>query len=223
MPMLGVPGPGTLPLPGAAGGWQEIARQAQVELADVLATAIAGGGLDRGYGPWLALDSALSRTGALALERLADWHGGHPTLRATAQSWAHDLREDALAAAADLRASGVTGSLPLAPVVAQWHGYVSAACASPRAGEALGTVLLHGVLLHGAVRPIATEAMALPLAGAGRAWLGRRLRNQPGLTPGVGRADLCAAWPASALAAGARRAWEWYRVALAAIPGFGHE
>lgn len=199
--------------------WQDVAERTQAELAATLAAAMAEGRFDRAhYRCWLAVDSALSRTGALVLERLADWHGAQPPLRAAARSWAHDLREDAIAAAADLRTFGAD-AVPLPPVLAHWHGYAVAACGSPRAGEALGTVLLQGTLLHGPAQRIANEVMALPPLSAGRHdWLRRRQRAQ---VPDVAaaRAELCAAWPASALATGARRARDWYRAALEAIPG----
>ena len=197
--------------------WREVARQAQAAFAGTLGQALVAGTFDRAYRHWLALDSALSRSGALALERLADWHGAQPTLRATALSWAHDLREDAIAAAADLRAVDTGGSPTLAPAVAHWHGYVTAACGSPRAGEALGTILLHGALLQGAAWPVAAAAV-LP-GRPGQAWLRRRLRDEAQVCP-PDRADLCAAWPAAALATGARRAWDWYRAALETMPGF---
>ena len=207
--------------------WQDVVQRAQTDFAVVFASTLATGRLDRrGFRHWLTVESALSWTGALALERLADWHDADPDLRAAAQSWASDLREDAIAATADLHALGGGVALALPPAIASWYGYVTAACGSPRAGEALGTVLLHDALLrdapgHDAAPPVSAGLRALEsLAPCSHAWLGRRLRVQ---TPAIGaeREPLCAAWSSSALATGARRAWEWYRATLDATPGFG--
>jgi hypothetical protein len=198
----------------AAVSWAHMAAYAQQVLAGALAAAIADERLDRErYQRWMAMESAASRIGALALDRLADWHGAQPQLRSTALGWATSLREDALAAAADVRAlDGVAAAPP--ETLARWHAYVDAACHSPRAGEALGTVLLHSDLLHGAARDAVDLVLELPyLATRGHDWLLRR-REPPSARIARERAELTGTWSNAALAAGAQRAAAWHREAL---------
>lgn len=198
----------------AAVSWTQMAAYAQQVLAGALAAAIADERLDRErYQQWMAMESATCRIGALVLDRLADWHGTQPQLRSTALGWATSLREDALAAAADVRAlDGFAASPP--ETLARWHAYVEAACHSPRAGEALGTVLLHSHLLHGAARDAIDLVLELPyLATGGHGWLLRRC-EQPNARAARERAELTATWSNAALAAGAQRAAAWHREAL---------
>jgi hypothetical protein len=198
----------------AAVSWTQMAAYAQQVLAGALAAAIADERLDRErYQHWMAMESAACRIGALVLDRLADWHGAQPQLRSTALGWATSLREDALAAAADMRAlNGCATSPP--EMLARWHAYVDAACRSPRAGEALGTVLLHSHLLYGAAGDAVDLVLELPyLATRGRSWLLRR-REAPGARTVREREELMAAWSNAALAAGAQRAAAWHREAL---------
>jgi hypothetical protein len=197
--------------------WTRMAAYAQQVLAGALAAAVADERLDRArYQHWMAMESAACRIGALVLDRLAEWHGTQPQLRATALGWATSLREDALAAAADVRAlDGLAAPPP--ETLARWHAYVEAACHSPRAGEALGTVALHGHLLHGAAREAADLVLELPfLAVRGRAWLLRR-RDLPPAGIAHAREELLGAWSTAALAAGAQRAAAWHREALHAV------
>jgi hypothetical protein len=198
----------------AAVSWTQMAAYAQQVLAGALAAAIADERLDRErYQQWMAMESAACRIGALVLDRLAEWHGTQPQLRSTALGWATSLREDALAAAADVRAlDGFAASPP--ETLARWHAYVEAACHSPRAGEALGTVLLHSHLLHGAARDAIDLVLELPyLATGGHDWLLRR-REQPNARVARERAELTETWSNAALAAGAQRAAAWHREAL---------
>lgn len=199
--------------------WQDVAAQAQAGMAGTLVRAIGEGRLDRHrYQHWLAMESALCRIDALVLDRLADWHATQPQLRATALGWATQLRDEALAAAADVRAlDGLAAPPPLQ--LSRWHAYVEDACRSPRAGEALGTVLLHASLCRDAARDSVLLTLELPfLAQRGRAWLQRRCEPGPA-RHAQSSADLLAAWPASALAAGAQRAAAWHRDALALVLG----
>jgi len=201
----------------AAVSWTQMAGYAQQVLAGALAAAIADERLDRErYQHWMAMESAACRIGALVLDRLAGWHGTQPQLRSTALGWATSLREDALAAAADVRAlDGFAASSP--ETLARWHAYVEAACHSPRAGEALGTVLLHSHLLHGAARDAVDLVLELPyLAAGGHGWLLRR-REQPSARVARERAELTETWSNAALAAGAQRAAAWHREALHAV------
>jgi hypothetical protein len=205
-------------MPGrTAVAWPQVADYARQVLAGALAAAIADGRLDRArYQHWMAMESAACRIGALVLDRLADWHGAQPQLRATALGWATSLREDALAAAADVRAlDGFAAPPPEA--LARWHAYVEAACHSPRAGEALGTVLLHGALLGGPAGEAVDLVQELPfLAQRASGWLQRR-RGEPAPRIAHERAELLGTWPAASLAAGAQRAAAWHREALHAV------
>ena len=199
--------------------WPQVAAYAQQVTAGALAAAIAQERLDRErYQHWMAMESAACRIGAIVLDRLAGWHGVQPQLRATALSWATCLRDDALAAAADVRAlDGFAAPPP--DTLARWHAYAEAACHSPRAGEALGTVLLHSALLQGAARAAIDLVLELPfLATRGRGWLLRR-RGEANVRTADERAELMGAWPAAALAAGAQRAAAWHREALHAVLG----
>lgn len=194
--------------------WLQVTRLAQASLLQAVAKAIAGQHLDRTrYQHWLAMESALSRIGAGVMERIGDWHGGQPQLRVIALEWATCLRDDALAAAADVRAlDGMTQPLPAQ--LGRWHAYADAACHSLRAGEALGTVLLHARLLEGCAHEAIRLALELPfLAAGGQSWLQRRCRPQASRHAGE-RDQLAQAWSATALAAGAQRAAVWHRAAL---------
>jgi hypothetical protein len=197
--------------------WPQVVAAAQSSLADALAEAISARVLDRQrYQHWLAMEFELARIGAGVLERLAAWHGGEPVLRATALAWATSLREDARTAAADVRELDGIAMPPPAPLV-RWHLYAESACRSQRAGEALGTVLLHAQLLEGAERGIVELVLELPfLAMGANRWLKRR----SGVAPTRGADDrqaLIDAWSATALAAGAQRAADWHREALAEV------
>ena len=197
--------------------WPQVVASAQSALADALADAIAARRLDRQrYQHWLAMEFALARIDAGVLERLGAWHGGEPSLRATALEWATELRDDARAAAADVRA--LDGIAPAPPaVLAHWHVYAEAACRCQRAGEALGTVLLHAQLLVNSERGIVELVLELPfLATNGHRWLERRSRIAAASDAG-NRQALANAWSASALAAGAQRAADWHREALAEV------
>ena len=197
--------------------WPQVVAAAQSSLADALAEAISARLLDRQrYQHWLAMEFELARIGAGVLERLAGWHGGEPALHATALAWAASLRDDARAAAADVRElDGIAPPLP--GPVAHWHLYADAASRSQRAGEALGTVLLHAQLLEAPERGIVELVLELPfLALGGNSWL--RRRNSVVATGRMGdRQALVDAWSATALAAGAQRAADWHREALAEV------
>lgn len=215
--MRTTPGKDIAPL--APRAWPQIVELAQQSLARMLAAAVADGRLDRlRYLHWLAMESATSRIGALALERVADWHGAQPPLRSAALGWATSLREDALAAAADVRA--LDGVLPPPPArLSRWHAYVESASPSPRAGEALGTALLHARLFQGAAHAATDLVLELPfLAQGGRSWLLRR-RTPEAARRLRDRETLLDAWSAMALAAGAQRAAAWHGEALAEVLG----
>lgn len=197
--------------------WRQVVASAQSSLARALAEAIAARRLDRQrYQHWLAMEFLLARTGAGVLERLGAWHGGEPPLRATALAWATSLHDDASAAAADVRELG--GIAPPPPAaLAHWHLYAESAGRSQRAGEALGTVLLHAQLLEGTGRDIVELVLELPfLATGGQRWLRRRSSVVPDPREGD-RQALIDAWSAAALAAGAQRAADWHREALADV------
>lgn len=197
--------------------WPQVVATAQSSLACALAEAIAARRLDRQrYQHWLAMECVLARTGAGVLERLGAWHGGEPPLRDTALAWATSLHGDAAAAAADVRELG--GIAPPPPAaLAHWHLYAEAACGSQRAGEALGTALLHAQLLEGAGRDVVELVLELPfLATGGQRWLKRRSSAAPDDRHGD-RHALIDAWSATALAAGAQRAADWHREALADV------
>ena len=197
--------------------WSQVVASAQSALAEALAGAIAERRLDRQrYQHWLAMEFALARIGADVLERLGAWHGGEPSLRATALEWATVLRGDARAAAADVRdLDGIAPSPPAS--IAHWQAYAEATCRSQRAGEALGTVLLHAQLLEGPRRDVVELVLELPfLAASGHRWLKRR-GGIAGAGDAGSRHALVNAWSASALAVGAQRAADWHRDALAEV------
>lgn len=197
--------------------WQDVVLAAQLDLADDLARAIGEGRLHRAsYQHWLATESALCGLDALALDALSAWHGPQPTLRAAAQGWATAMRGDALAATADIgKIDAVTVALP--QPLGSWQAFVASACASARAGEALGAVVLHARLLHGPMREAIAAVVALPFV-AGHAGSYLLQRGQPDTGPQQQRREaLLDAYSAAALAAGAQRAADWYRAVMDAV------
>ena len=203
----------------AGGHWQDVVLLAQQALAGTLAHAAANGRLNRQtYQHWLATESAICRINALALDALADWHVSLPQLRAVAHAWATATRDDALIAAADVRAiDGMAAALP--SQLAPWQAFLESASRSSRAGEALGAVVLHAKLMRGPMRDAiaaVTELPFVPIRGS------RYLlqRDQPEPTAEQRERDaLLDAYSGAALAAGAQRAAGWYRDALAAVLG----
>ncbi|MFC5578938.1 hypothetical protein ACFPOA_13070 [Lysobacter niabensis] len=193
--------------------WQDVVALAQVDVAAVLARAIAHGSLDRDrYQDWLAMESVACRVSALSLDTVACWHGAQPALRATAQTWAAELRELAQVAARDVRViDGVAATPPTA--MGHWHAFACSAGGSQRAGEVLGGVLLHGRLYEGPVRAVATAILTMPFSHGGQ-YLVRRLRADTGIATHA-RDALLDVYSASALAVGAQRAAGWYHAALA--------
>ena len=194
--------------------WQDVVELARVELAEALARSIGSGRFDRRcYQNWLAMESAACRIGALSLDAVACWHSSQTALLATARNWANDLREDAQAAARDVRVlDGMAAAPPAA--LGQWHAFAGAAGGSQRAGEVLGAVLLHGQLLGGPMRAVAAAIGALPFALGGH-YLPRRA--QAGYATEAGCDLLLDAYAATALAVGAQRAAGWYRAAMVEI------
>lgn len=203
----------------AVGHWQDVVLQAQQGLAGLLALAAGSGRLDRQtYQHWLATESAICRINALALDALADWHVSLPQLRAVAHAWATSTRDDALVAAADVRAvDGMAAALPTQ--LGPWQAFLESASRSSRAGEALGAVVLHAKVLRGPVRGAIATISGLPFIPVrGSRYLLQR--GQPEM-PGEQRHRnaLLDAYSGAALAAGAQRAAGWYRDALAAVLG----
>jgi hypothetical protein len=193
--------------------WQDVVELAQVDLAHVLARSIALGRFDRGsYQNWLAMESVLCRIGALSLDAVASWHGSQPAWQAAAQTWAARLREDARTAAHDVRVlDGVADASPAA--LGAWHAFAVESGGSQRAGEALGTVLLHDRLIDGPMRPVAITTTELPFV-VGSQYLRRRLAAPSGPEQ---CAELLDAYAAASLAAGAQRAAHWYAAAMADV------
>ena len=210
----------------SAGHWQDVVLLAQQALAGTLAQAAADGRLNRQtYQHWLATESAICRINALALDALADWHVSLPQLRAVAHAWATATRDDALMAAADVRAiDGLAAALP--SQLAPWQAFLETGSRSSRAGEALGAVVLHAWLMRGPMRDAiaaVTELSFVPIRGS--RYLLRR--GQPEAAAEQRERDaLLDAYSGAALAAGAQRAAGWYREALAAVlapPRDAHE
>lgn len=201
----------------AGGHWQDVALRAQQELAGALAHAIAGNRLDRqAYQHWLATESAICRINALALDALADWHVSLPQLRAAAHAWATETRDDALVAAADVRAiDGMAAALP--SQLGPWQVFLESASRSSRAGEALGAVVLHAKLMRGPMRDAIAVVTGLPFVPI----RGSRYLLQRGQPESAARQQdrdaLLDAYSGAALAAGAQRAAGWYRDALATV------
>ncbi|KQY54732.1 hypothetical protein [Lysobacter sp. Root494] len=197
--------------------WQDVIALAQVGIAETLARAIAQGTLTRNcYQDWLAMESVACRIGALSLDAVAGWHVSQPALRATALAWALELREHAQFAARDVRViDGMAGAPP--PTMAQWHAFVCAAAASQRAGEALGSVLLHGHLFAGPMRAVTATILEMPFSRGGRYLAASLLRAAQPATAREEREALCNAYSTSALAVGAQRAAGWYRAALSVV------
>ena len=197
--------------------WQDVVALAQVDVAAVLARAIAQGLLDRDrYQDWLAMESVACRIGALSLDAVACWHGAQPPLRVAAQAWALELREQAQHAARDVRVlDGMAATPPEA--LGQWRAFASTAGGSQRAGEVLGAMLLHARLFDGPVRAVVGAVRAMPFAHGGQ-YLARRLLGGPD-GDSQARSDLLDAYSAAALAVGAQRAAGWYHAALVSICG----
>lgn len=199
------------------GRWQDVVLVAQQGLADVIASASADGRLNRQtYQHWLATESALCRINALALDAIADWHVSLPQLRAAAHAWATATRDDALAAAADVRSiDGMAKTMP--SQLGQWQTFLESASRSSRAGEALGAVVLHASLMRGAMCDAITTVLELPFVPiSGSRYLLQRRRQ--GVVGGHIRHEaLLDAYSAAALASGAQRAADWYCAALAQV------
>lgn len=193
--------------------WQEVVELAQVDVAQALARAIGLGRFDRAsYQNWLAMESVLCRIGALSLDAVASWHGSQPAWEASARAWAARLREDARIAAHDVRVlDGVADASPAA--LGTWHAFAMDAGSSQRAGEALGTVLLHDRLIAGPMRPVAVTITELPF-GIGSQYLRRRMGAPPGADDCTGLLD---AYAAASLTVGAQRAAHWYAAGLADV------
>jgi hypothetical protein len=193
--------------------WQEVVELARVDIAQALARAIGLGRFDRAsYQNWLAMESVLCRIGALSLDAVASWHGSQPAWQASAQAWAARLREDAHIAAHDVRVlDGLADASPAA--LGAWHAFAVETGGSQRAGEALGTVLLHDRLIDGPMRPVAITITELPF-GIGSRYLRRRMAAPPGAD---GCAGLLDAYAAASLAVGAQRAAHWYAAAVADV------
>jgi hypothetical protein len=202
------------------GHWQDVVLLAQQALARTLAHAAADGRLDRHtYQHWLATESAICRINALALDTLADWHVSLPQLRAVVHAWATATRDDALIAAADVRAiDGMAAALP--SQLAPWQAFLETGSRSTRAGEALGAVVLHAKLMRGPMIRDAIAAMTdlpfVPIRGS--RYLLQRGQPEPVVLQRE-REALLDAYSGTALAAGAQRAAGWYRDALAAVLG----
>lgn len=193
--------------------WQDVVELAQVDVAQALARSIGLGRFDRAsYQNWLAMESVLCRIGALSLDAVASWHDSRPAWQATARAWAARLREDAHTAAHDVRVlDGVADASPVA--LSAWHAFAAEAGGSQRAGEALGTVLLHDRLIDGPMRPVAITITELPFV-IGSQYLRRRMEAPPAPEH---CADLLDAYAAASLAVGAQRAAHWYAVAMAEV------
>lgn len=198
-------------------GWQEVILACQHELAEAVIRSIDAGGLDRaGYLYWLATESALCRLGATALEAVSAWHATQPPLRAAALAWAGTLHIHARAAAADVRRIDVIAPA-LPPQIGPWQAFLQSTCGSARAGEALGAVVLHARLMRGPVRGAIAAVAGLPFAGdPGCGYLLQRSQPEHDFDYRQ-QAALLDAYSAAALAAGARRAADWYRALLDAV------
>lgn len=202
--------------------WQDVAEAAQQDLAAVLASAITEGGLDRQtYQHWLAMESAVCRLNALALDAVAEWHVSQPQLRSAVHAWATAMRDDALVAAADVRAiDGIAAATPAELV--PWQLFLESASRSSRAGEALGAVMLHARLLRGPMRATIAAIMALPFVPVrGGRYLLQRTRADAGHLE-QHREALLDGYSATALAAGAQRAAGWHRAALQRVLAAGN-
>ncbi|MBF6026059.1 hypothetical protein IU514_18670 [Lysobacter niastensis] len=197
--------------------WQDVAGLAQIDVAEALSRAIGDGRLDGDrYRNWLAMESALCRIGALTMDAAARWHGTQPDLQACALGWSGHLRGQAAAAALDVQAMGDAASVSALPLD-QWRAFIESTCGSQRAGEAVGTALLHGHLSEGAMRPLLGAIRSLPFAGPDRSrYLAKRLEP---VDEGVReqRKALLNAYSAAALSIGAQRAARWYGEAMSRL------
>jgi hypothetical protein len=193
--------------------WQDVVELAQVDVAETLARSIGLGRFDRvRYQNWLAMESVLCRIGALSLDAVASWHGSEPACQMAAHAWAARLREDARIAAHDVRVlDGVADAPPAA--LGTWHAFAVETGSSQRAGEALGTMLLHDRLFDGPVRAVAITVAELPF-NVGSQYLRRRMEPPPAAER---REELLDAYAAASLAAGAQRAARWYAAAIADV------
>lgn len=193
--------------------WQDVVELAQVDVAEALARSIALGRFDRArYQNWLAMESVLCRIGALSLDAVASWHGSQPACQAAAHAWAARLREDARIAAHDVRVLDGIADAPSA-VLGKWHAFSVETGGSHRAGEALGTVLLHDRLFGGPARVVAITVAGLSF-NVGSQYLRRRMDPPSAAEP---REELLDAYAAASLAAGAQRAAHWYAAAMAEV------
>lgn len=194
------------------GDWRAIAGAARAEFGAAVTSAIAAGRLDRAARHrWLAAEAALCRISALALESLSAWHATQPVLQATALAWASAFHADGRAAAAGAR--GIAAAMPLLPAqVGPWKAFLRSACTSARAGEALGAVACHAALGCAPLCAFPANAEGFPDASDGCGYLARRGQRAPG--DGLQCDALLDAYAAAALAAGAQRARDWYRLLL---------
>lgn len=200
---------------GLAGrGVEEAILSAQLDLAEDLARAICEGRLTTSrYQHWLACESVLCRLHARALERLSEWHGAQPTLRAAAQQWSMAMCGDALAAAAGSQRHVLA---PMPQLIA-WQTFLESTTWSSRAGEAVGAVVLHARLMHGPMHETVKAIALLPQARGDRGqYLLQRCRAEPGAQQ-QGRSALLDAYSRTALGAGARRVADWYRALLGQV------
>ena len=198
------------------GAWQAVASAGRFEVASAVADAVAAGRLDgAARHRWLAAEAALCRIAALALESLSSWHVAQPVLRDTALAWAAGFHADGRAAAAEAR--GFAAAAPtLPPEIGPWKAFLRATCASARAGEALGAVAFHAGLGSAPLcGPTHLDIVAAARVDAGHGYLARRGRRACG--DDRQRDALLDAYAAAALAAGARRARDWYRALLGEV------
>lgn len=199
--------------------WPDLLREAQRDIAERLAHAVAGGGFaPQAYADWLMGEAAIAVLCAEAMDALAGWHGSEPGLRATAQDWGAELRELAWLAAADMRtadtrtAGGAAAAPP--PLLEEWRVFLAGASGSQRAGEALGAIALHVRLLPGEADGALAALLAMPFARGTSQYLARRRRPES-VAARTARDRLLDAYASAALAAGAQRAAAWHRAAIA--------
>lgn len=196
--------------------WQDTLASTQDALVALVGPLAGSGRIDATTcAHWLATESALCRINALALDAAGTWFDAQATTLAVLQAWATQFRQDAHAAAADIRAlGGIAGQLPTQ--LQAWQDFVQVACGSLRVGEALGAVLLHGRAMRGPAREAVARVIALPAVAPGSTYLRRRLQPDS-LATHDARALVLEQYAASALGAGARRAADWYLAALHSV------
>ena len=196
--------------------WQETLAATQEAVVAVVGPLVETGRLDAATcAHWLATESALCRINALALDAAGTWFDAQATTLAVLQAWSTQFRQDAQAAAADVRAlGGIAGQVPAQ--LQAWQDFAQVACGSLRVGEALGAVLLHGRAMRGPAREAIARVIALPAAAPGSSYFRRRLQPDS-LATHDARALVLEQYAASALGAGARRAADWYLAALRSV------